>query len=60
MGFTNCLVTNTFQNTFFRVQQKKEFHTGLEELWIQQRSFFYLLLYTFLNCTVILGIYSIL
>ncbi len=27
-----CLVTNILQNIFFCVQQKKESHTGLEQL----------------------------
>jgi len=32
MGSINCLVTNGLQNIFFCVQQKKETHTGLEQL----------------------------
>ncbi len=32
MDTVNCLVTNIFQNIFFSVQQKKETHTGLEQL----------------------------
>ncbi len=32
MGTNNCLVTHILQNIFFCVQQKKEMHTGLEQL----------------------------
>ncbi len=32
MAARNCLVTIILQNNFFCVQQKKETHTGLEEL----------------------------
>ncbi len=34
MATINCLITNILQNTciFFCVQQKKETHTGLEQL----------------------------
>ncbi len=32
MGAGNCLITNIFQNIFFRVKQKKETHTVLEQL----------------------------
>jgi len=32
MGSINCLVTDILQNNFFCVQQKKEIHTGLEQL----------------------------
>jgi len=31
MGYINCLVTNILQNIFC-VQQKKEIHTGLDQL----------------------------
>ncbi len=31
MSTVNCLVTNSLQNIFFCVQQKKETHTGLGE-----------------------------
>jgi len=32
IGTFNCLVTDIHQNIFFCVQQKKEIHTGLEQL----------------------------
>ncbi len=32
MATSNCLFTNILKNTLFCVQQKKETHTGLEEL----------------------------
>jgi len=32
MESINCLVTDVHQNVFFCVQQKKETHTGLEQL----------------------------
>jgi len=32
MGTSNFLVTHVLQNIFFCVQQKKEIHTGLEQL----------------------------
>ncbi len=32
MGTKNCLVTHILHNMFFCVQQKKEIHTGLEQL----------------------------
>jgi len=32
MGSKNCLVSHFLQNIFFCVQQKKEIHTGLEQL----------------------------
>ncbi len=32
MASVNCLITNILQNIGFCVQQKKEIHTGLEQL----------------------------
>ncbi len=32
MATINCLVTNILRNIFFCVQQKKETHTGLNQL----------------------------
>ncbi len=32
MATSNCLVTNIIQNKLFCVKQKKETHTGLEQL----------------------------
>ncbi len=32
MATVNCFVTNILQNIFFCVQQKKETHTGFEQL----------------------------
>ncbi len=32
MATVNCLVTDILQNILFCVQQKKETHTGLEQL----------------------------
>ncbi len=32
MATINCLVTNILQNVFFCAEQKKETHTGLEQL----------------------------
>ncbi len=32
MATVNCLVTDILQNIFFCVQQKKETHTGLEQV----------------------------
>ncbi len=32
MATSNCLFTNILQNIVFCVQQKKETHTGLEQL----------------------------
>jgi len=32
MGFINSLVIDIFQNIFLCVQQKKEIHTGLQQL----------------------------
>ncbi len=32
MATVNCLVTNILQSILFCVQQKKEMHTGLEQI----------------------------
>ncbi len=39
MATVNCLVTNFLKNIFFCVQQKKETHTGLEQLEDEYISF---------------------
>ncbi len=36
MATINCLVTKILQNIFFCAQQKKESHTGLQQLEAEQ------------------------